>query len=108
MEEEWRPVPIEAFKDFYLVSNHGRVKGRDILNPHMEDDGSFRVKLKYKHIAKDFYVHRLVALAFIPNDDPRRKVCVRHLDGDPGNNRADNLVWSEKNRKPDDKQFENN
>ena len=36
-------------------------------------------------------IHRLVAEAFIPN--PLGLPCVRHLDGSPRNNRADNLAW---------------
>lgn len=36
-------------------------------------------------------VHRLVAEAFIPKHSGQS--CVRHLDGNPANNRADNLAW---------------
>ena len=37
-------------------------------------------------------VHRLVALAFIPN--PEKLSDVAHRDGDPTNNRKDNLRWA--------------
>lgn len=36
-------------------------------------------------------VHRLVAELFVPN--PRNLPCVRHLNGVPSDNRADNLAW---------------
>ena len=36
-------------------------------------------------------IHRLVAEAFIPNPDGLP--CVRHMDGDPGNNDVSNLAW---------------
>ncbi len=36
-------------------------------------------------------VHRIVAEAF--HENPLGLPCVRHLDGNPKNNRADNLAW---------------
>lgn len=37
-------------------------------------------------------LHRIVAAAWVPNDDPRR-TCVCFKDGDKTNVNADNLVW---------------
>ena len=37
-------------------------------------------------------VHRLVALAFHGHPEPGQTHCA-HIDGDPTNNRADNLMW---------------
>lgn len=38
-------------------------------------------------------VHRLVASAWIPNDDPTNKRTVDHIDSNKLNNSADNLHW---------------
>lgn len=40
---------------------------------------------------KRYVVHRIVALKFIPN--PEHKTEVDHIDGDPKNNRVENLRW---------------
>ena len=37
------------------------------------------------------YIHKLVALAFIPNHDPSQRVL--HRDGDRANNSMENLYW---------------
>lgn len=48
-----------------------------------------------------FYIHRLVALAFIPTDNHKEKR-VKHLNGDIADNRVENLEWYRKgeSRKP--------
>lgn len=39
-------------------------------------------------------IHRLVAYAFIENNDPLHKITVNHKDGDRSNNKSDNLEWT--------------
>jgi hypothetical protein len=41
---------------------------------------------------KRMYAHRLVALAYIPNNDPNKNQ-VNHIDGNKLNNCVDNLEW---------------
>jgi hypothetical protein len=44
-----------------------------------------------KNKTKSFRVHRLVAIAFIPN--PNNYPCVNHINGDKKDNNVDNLEW---------------
>lgn len=62
--EEWREVPIDGYRDYY-VSNMGRVK-RDgyIIKPTINKRGYLGVNIR-EH---PFEVHRLVARAFIKED----------------------------------------
>lgn len=99
MSEEWRPVL--GFEQDYEVSNQGRIrshrKGRvRILKPILEKwNGYFTVSLfdadGRMHKVK---VHRLVAIAFIPN--PQGYSCVNHKDENKTNNNVENLEWCSK------------
>ncbi|WP_237662217.1 NUMOD4 domain-containing protein [Sutcliffiella horikoshii] len=93
--EEWRE--ISGYEGRYLVSNRGRVKsllGRKdrILKPGTNTSGYLYVSILKNKIPKNFLVHRLVALHFIPN--PESKEQVNHSDGVKKNNLASNLEWN--------------
>jgi hypothetical protein len=89
---EWREVK-EAPK--YMVSNTGQVKQKR-LNRFMKGyliNGYRSVSLKMEGGQICRLVHRLVADAFIANDDPVHKIYVDHIDTDPLNNDSSNLRW---------------
>ena len=97
MQEVWKD--IEGYEGLYQVSNLGRVKSlkgshekykEKILKPRKNSNGYLRVGL----CRKDFYIHRLVAQAFIPN--PNNYLEVNHKDETRDNNRVDNLEWCNK------------
>lgn len=106
LDEVWRDVVLDKnieYYDKYEISNYGRVRNKfthkfvtrfgSICNP--KGEYWLRVNLNYENIGIKFKiaVHRLVALAFIPNPDPVVYVQVNHIDGHPENNYVDNLEW---------------
>jgi hypothetical protein len=89
--EIWKD--IEGYEGLYKISTFGRIK-----NKKNEMSEGWFVNGKYKKVRlykdrqrKDFYVHRLVALAFI--DNPLNKSDVNHIDSNPENNMVSNLEW---------------
>lgn len=93
--EMW--MPIVGYEGIYEVSNFGRVKsnkfGKErILKPY-DCHGYREVDLRLNNKSKRFRVHRLVAVAFIPNQNPEIKTFINHKDGNRGNNHVDNLEW---------------
>jgi hypothetical protein len=78
--EQWR-----AIDDFYEVSNSGCVVeiGGRVLHRRMNDLGYFVVRLSSPRRIEE--VHRLVALAFVPN--PTALPAAIHVNGNPADNR---------------------
>ncbi len=106
MIEEWKPVV--NFEEYYEVSTFGNVKsfdrsvtgvngklynskGKDISVSTKSNAGykQAHFSVKSKSYCRD--VHRLVAIAFIPN--PENYPIVNHIDGNKENNHVDNLEW---------------
>lgn len=108
--EEWRPV--KGYEGYYEVSDLGRVRSLDrVVYSSFKgtwksrlvkgrilkalDNGSAMgylfVNLNKNGKTKEFYVHRLVADAFIPN--PNNFPIINHKDENAKNNSADNLEW---------------
>lgn len=91
MKEIWKD--IIGYEGEYQISNMGRVKsliGRRerILKPRKNKRGYLRVSL---HQRNDKMIHRLVAIAFLPNPEGLKEV--NHKDENPSNNCVDNLEW---------------
>lgn len=76
------------------VRRNGRVDNRKgkKLSPGKDRDGYYKVVFSHKGVRKSYPVHRLVAMAFIPN--PYGKETVNHIDGDKTNNNVSNLEWA--------------
>jgi hypothetical protein len=112
--EEWKPVV--GYEGVYEVSTFGRVKslGRWVransgwrktevcyFSPSLSGRSKKYKRVLLRNPDKQRPVHQLVLEAFV---GPRPENCeVRHLDGDPSNNRLDNLAWGTKAENQADK-----
>lgn len=87
MEEIYKPCNNILY---YSISNFGRIKDQDDKEVECitSKAGYVTVKLSNKY----YYIHRLVAIAFIPNPD--NKKCVDHIDHNRSNNSLTNLRWA--------------
>lgn len=88
---------MEDKKEFYnyIVYNDGRVfsnYSNKFLKGEITVHGYLQYSLSINKKSKRFKAHRLVALLFIPNNDPHRTV-VNHIDGNKLNNHYTNLEW---------------
>ena len=93
MNELWKNIE-EATN--YEVSNLGRIRNTktgQILNPGIAGNGYKQVSLRMKASNKfeKRYVHRLVAIYWIPNPEGKREV--NHINLDRTNNNVENLEW---------------
>lgn len=99
--ETWKPAV--DYEGLYEVSNLGRVRSvprRDLRGRRIRGriralttrpSGHQNVNLHRDGRGRTEKVHRLIAIAFLGQPEARQEV--RHLDGDPSNNRVDNLKW---------------
>lgn len=94
-DEIWAPFPIKGYPD-YEVSNYGRVLSKKkskhkILKLRPHHKGYFKVTPYADYPQKNYFIHRVVALAFIPN--PNKLPQINHIDCDKTNNHVSNLEW---------------
>ena len=103
--EQWKS--IDGYVGIYEVSNLGRVRGVDrvymrkngspyrkkgvVIKPSVSNSGYLFVALRNNNTRRNFYVHRLVASAFISN--PNNEKEIDHINGVKTDNRAENLRW---------------
>ena len=106
MQEIWKD--IVGYEGLYQISNTGKVKslshyarnninggtrmtkGR-VLSQYKMPNGYLQVQLSKNELRKKYYVHRIVAKAFLSNEDNLSDV--NHIDGDKNNNSVGNLEW---------------
>ena len=98
---------IKGYETLYKISNLGRVKSLAktitrcdgntktlsdrIIKPFITKKGYKQIVLTNEGCKKKYYIHRLVALAFIPNPDQLPEV--NHINEDKLDNVVENLEW---------------
>ena len=91
LNEIWKD--IKGYEN-YQVSNYGRVRNKKtnrILKQHIQRGGYYKVSLYLDGKQNYYLVHRLVAIAFIPN--PNNYKYVNHKNEIKTDNRVENLEW---------------
>ena len=96
--EQWRD--IEGYDGMYQVSDIGRVRSKKsgewkIKIGNKDNDGYLHTGLSKDGKRTTYTVHRLVANAFIPNDD-ESKTIINRINECKSDNRAVNLVWCDR------------
>ena len=104
-EEYWKD--IKGYEGLYQVSNLGNIKSIDRsikrstslmklkskpISQYVGNRGYPMVSLCINGKCKRYLVHRIVAIAFLPN--PLNKAYVNHIDGNKQNSNLENLEWS--------------
>lgn len=90
--EEWKDAP--GIESKYEISNQGRLRNKStgVIRKNVDNGrGYFKFPVMVNRKNTSYYIHRLVAMAFVPN--PQSLDTVNHIDGNKQNNNADNLEW---------------
>ena len=95
--EEWKDINFYSIKpNMYRISNFGRVFSlakNDFLNPAISN-GYYTVQLvTISGERKSFYIHRLVAMAFVENPNPDILTDINHKNLYRDDNFYLNLEW---------------
>jgi len=92
------------FENKYVINKKGEVKSKyttsekcgrkptgNIIKQYVGRAGYYVIPLSIYQKSKTRFVHRLIAINFIPN--PENKPQVNHIDGNKLNNSIENLEW---------------
>ena len=101
IQPQWKDIvgyeneyQISQFGEIRTLKDSPKLKKYDVLKPQISKRNGYVYQMLYKNgKEKLLRVHRLVAMAFLPN--PNNLPQVNHKDGNKQNNSVDNLEWCE-------------
>lgn len=97
---------IQGYEGFYMISNLGNIRSlarttntriigdfmrKEKILKYGVTDGYKKVSLTRDGKTRNFLIHRLIAIHFIPN--PNNYPCINHKNSDRQDNRIENLEW---------------
>lgn len=89
-----RSIIIDGVASNYMIDINGVVYNKHGVSmiPRDNGHGYLQIGLRIDKKRKNFKIHRLLALAFIPN--PLNLPEINHIDNNPMNNDITNLEWT--------------
>ena len=85
---------VVGYEGLYAVTPEGEVysyKRKRFMKPSTDSEGYLKVSLYNDNEKKNYYVHRLVGEAYIPNSEIQPQI--NHRDENKANNCLQNLEW---------------
>ena len=97
---------LKNYEGLYQINKNGEIKNikkNSIIKPYINNKRYLRICLRKDKQKKQYSIHRLLAIQFIPN--PNDYPLVDHIDNNKLNNDLENLRWitssgNNRNKKP--------
>lgn len=83
---------LKGFNGDYVINKKGDIKNKyGLLMKTFLDNGYVKITLRKNGTKSNLYIHRLLAIQFIPN--PKGFKEIDHINRNRGDNRIQNLRW---------------